>query len=158
MSAFRIHAVPPTTLTRIRARGVDDFGNNVRTLVNTEEQGAPLRCCLREAAVGEDIVLIAYRPAQQGGAYAEIGPIFIHPHECGGYTSTDQYPPAFRHRRQLLRAYDHRGDQRSNTLIEGAQAAIQLTALLADPQVDVVHSRNPLAGCFMFTVTRPPND
>ncbi|GLY16815.1 DUF1203 domain-containing protein [Kineosporia rhizophila] len=154
MNTFQVSAIPAPVLAQVREQGVDQHGNPVRSLVNTESQGAPLRCCLREAEVGEQIALIAYRPENRGGAYAEVGPIFVHPHDCGGYRDTDRYPPAFRHRRQLLRAYDRNGHQFSNTLVEGAQADAELTALLANPEIDFVHSRNPMAGCYMFRISR----
>lgn len=64
--------------------------------------------------------------ARRGGAYAETGPIFVHPHDCGGYSDTGRQPSAFRHRRQLLRAYDHQGDRVGNTLVEGARAEAEL--------------------------------
>lgn len=149
MNAFQISAVPAQVLSVIRERGLDQHGNPVRILVNTEPEAAPLCCCLREAEVGEQIALIAYRPEDRGGAYAEVGLIFIHPHDCGGYSDADSYPPAFRHRRQLLRAYDRDGCQFSNTLVEGAQADAELTVLLANPEVGFVHSRNrwPVATC-----------
>src|ERR1035441_9971023 len=75
---FLIEALDPAYLDRIRAEGVDDFGNSVVSIVNESAKGTPLRCCLREADVGEKVALIAYQPAQVGGPYREVGPVFIH--------------------------------------------------------------------------------
>lgn len=107
---FRVTALPADELDDIRSRGVDDFGNPLVVTENQGEGGAPLRCCLREAAVGEQVALLAYRPSTVGGAYAEVGPVFVHADRCPGWSGTG-YPDGFRHRRQLLRAYDHAGRQ-----------------------------------------------
>lgn len=151
MTTLRISALPAQQLDRIRARGVDDHGNDLVVFVNQDEGGAPLRCCLTEAAVGEQVALLAWQPSATPGPYAEVGPVFVHAQRCPGPAGTG-YPEAFRHRRQLLRAYDGQGRAVDNEVTEGAGAEAALTALLARPEVALVHSRNPLAGCYMFRV------
>ena len=51
-TAFRIAALPVDELERIRANGVDDFGNPLEP-VDVTGPGTPLRCCLRDAEPGE---------------------------------------------------------------------------------------------------------
>src|SRR5215469_9252507 len=75
---------PAAELDRIRAAGVDEAGNRLTVQVDTEG-GSPLRCCLRESAPGERMLLLAYTPPGTRGAYAERGPVFIHAEPCGGY-------------------------------------------------------------------------
>jgi hypothetical protein len=154
MSGFRVHALSPSYLDRIRAAGVDDFSNPV--VANRNRAGAPLRCCLRDASADESVALIAHRPSALGGPYAEVGPVFIHADACAGYPDPERYPEAFRYRRQVLRAYDAEGAQIDdlNTLVEGCDADAVITGLLARAEVSHLHSRNVLAGCYMFTVTR----
>jgi hypothetical protein len=119
-----------------------------------EEDGAPLRCCLREARAGERLALIAYRPEGTAGAYREVGPVFVHAARCGGYVERDAYPAAFRHRRQVFRAYDEAGRIADALLVEGAHAEASIEHLLASPRVAIVHSRNVLYGCYMFAIGR----
>lgn len=154
MTSFSVHALSDSYLDRIRAQGVDDFANPV--VASRQRSGAPLRCCLREATAGEAVALIAYRPSALGGPYAEIGPIFIHAQACAGYPDTGQYPQAFRHRQQVLRVYDADGNQiyDLNRIVDGHDAEKAIFELLARPQVSYLHSRNVLAGCYMFNVTR----
>ena len=153
MSTFRVTAIPSEYLSRIRARGRDDFGNPLVAGVNQEVGGPPLRCCLREAEEGERIALIAYQPSTIGGPYAEVGPVFVHADACPGWTGTE-YPESYHHRVQLLRAYDQAGNQVDNIVVEPGQAEAGITDLLARPEIAFLHSRNLLAGCWMFTVTR----
>ena len=150
-TAFRVAALPADELERIRTRGVDDFGNALEPETVTGG-GTPLRCCLRDAEPGERVVLIAYRPAAVAGPYAEVGPVFVHAEACAGYADENRYPEGFRSRNQLLRAYDERGRQVENVVVDGAAAERAITGLLQRPEVAYLHSRNVLAGCYMFAV------
>ena len=76
----------------------------------------------------------------------------MHAGACAGYADDDRYPEGFRGRNQLLRAYDARGRQVENVVVDGAAAERAITGLLARPDVAFLHSRNVLAGCYMFTV------
>lgn len=152
-SAFQVTALPAANLDRVR-RGVDDFGNACTVHIDRGD-GVPLRCCLQEAKAGERVALIAYRPASRGGPYAEVGPVFIHADPCDGYQDHDAYPAGFRHRRQLFRAYDADGQQVHNQIVEGADAEQAIAGLFARPEIAYLHSRNLLAGCFMFAISRP---
>jgi len=149
-------AIPADDLSRIRRAAVDDFGHALRVLVNHDEDGAPLRCCLREAWAGERITLISWQPLVDApdNVYAEIGPIFIHAEDCAGYRDTGAYPEDFRHRRLVLRSYTADGDVHHLTITDGSSAETAIRELLADPAAVVVHSRNILAGCFMFAIRR----
>ena len=150
-TAFRVAALPADELERIRERGVDDFGNALEPETVTGG-GTPLRCCLRDAEPGERVVLIAYRPATIDGPYAEVGPVFVHAEACEGYADEGRYPEGFRSRNQLLRAYDARGRQVENVVVDGGAAERSITGLLQRPGVAYLHSRNVLAGCYMFAV------
>lgn len=152
--AFRIEALPSADLARIRDRGVDDFGNPVLITVDHDPGGAPLRCCLRDAVAEERVALIAWRPASTGGAYAEVGPVFVHADSCQGYDAGDRYPEGFRHRSQIFRAYDADGRQVDNRIVEGDDAEVAIAELFSRPDVAYLHSRNVLAGCYMFTIAR----
>jgi Protein of unknown function (DUF1203) len=153
-TGFRVDAIPAAELDRIRANGLDDFGNPLTPRVVRHSGGTPPRCCLREADAGERVVLIAYRPSDVGGPYAEVGPVFVHERRCDGYAAAGRYPEGFRHRQQLLRAYDERGRQVENVIVDGVRAEFAIDDLLGRQDVAFVHSRNVLAGCYMFAITR----
>jgi len=155
-SALYFQALPPRELRRIRAAGIDDFGHDLRISVNDAEQGRPLRCCLREARVGERIALIAWRPLDEApsSVYAEVGPVFIHAKDCPGFQDNYSYPEGFRHRQQVLRSYTAAGDMLDMTIADGSVAEKVISSLLAAPDAAVVHSRNVEAGCYMFAIRR----
>jgi hypothetical protein len=151
--SFVISPIPAQRLGAMRCNGTDDAGERLEPFV-ADKDGAPLRCCLREARTGERLMLIAYRPAGTAGAYREMGPVFVHADLCGGYAERRTYPAGFRHRQQVLRAYDVKGRIVDALLVEGVHAEAAIEQLLARPDVATVHSRNVLYGCYMFVIDR----
>ena len=146
--------IPPAELQQIRAAGLDEAGNRLTVQVDTAG-GNPLRCCLRESAPGERVLLIAYTPPGTGGAYAERGPVFIHAEPCRGYLTPDRYPPALSHRPQVVRAYDGDGRIADGVLVDdGGHAMAVIGELLGRAEVALVHLRNVGYGCYNFAVRR----
>jgi hypothetical protein len=154
-ATFQIDAIAADELVALRAAGQDGAGNPLKPFTVDEPEAVPLRCCLRMGRVGEAAMLVSYEPPGGAGAYAERGPVFVHAQSCEGYASAHQWPPAFGDRRQVLRAYDHRGRIADALVVEPGEGEAGLGRLLADPAVAVVQSRNVLYGCFMFVARRP---
>ena len=147
-------AIPQTLLQQIRAAGADEAGNRL-TVRTDADGGRPLRCCLRETAPGERILLIAYTPPGTFGAYAERGPVFIHAQPCDGYPTPDQYPPALSHRQQVVRVIGADGQIADGVLVsDGEHAMTVIGELLARPGVALAHLRNVGYGCYNFAVRR----
>ena len=108
---FYVDALSPNRLDEIRLAGLDDAGN-VLPPEREAEGGEPLRCCLRLAQRRERVLLIAYRPFDHAGSYAETGPLFIHGDRCAGYGEPTEYPEAFRNPSPGLSRIRHRGSHR----------------------------------------------
>ncbi len=119
------------------------------------EGGEPLRCCLRNANPGEELILFGYEPPIGNSPYREIGAVFAHERPCAGASVAEAYPVPWRGKPQVLRAYDVRGWIRDAIVHDGGNPEAEIARLLADPEVVQLHSRNVAYGCFMFTVTRP---
>lgn len=159
-AAFRISAIPPQDLDRIRAAGKDDFGNPLEVSVD-EQGGSPLRCCLRPAAPGDRLMLIAYQPFNRPGPYAEVGPIFVHAERCAGYIEPSQYPSGYRDWDPMIFRpyhYDGRMAYPALTMVEGPEAEQAIETIFADPAIEMIHSRNVYAGCYMFAIHRPASE
>lgn len=150
---FRIHALPTEVLESVRATGLDAGGNRVERV--TARGGEPLRCCLRNAVPGEDLLLFGYEPPLPPSPYREVGAVFAHAEPCAGPDDVAGYPPDWRGRPQVLRAYDDRGwIHGATTVHDGHDPEKAIAVLLAEPDVAQIHSRNVAWGCYMFTITR----
>jgi len=81
--------------------------------------------------------------------------VFIHAGPCDGYRTPGQYPPALRHRQQVVRAYDRDGRIADGIVVEdGEDAMTAIGGLLARPEVTLVQLRNVGYGCYNFAVRR----
>jgi hypothetical protein len=145
---YLIRALESDVLSRVRGDRPDV---PVEQLVATG--GEPLRCCLRDATAGEACLLIGYEPPLPASPYAEKGAVFVHAEPCDGPDGAP-YPTAWLGRPQVLRAYDARGWIHPATRThDGTDPVGALTAVLAEPGVTLVHSRNVVYGCYMFAAT-----
>lgn len=147
------HAIEPDVLDRVRAEGRDVSGNPLVRL--TAEGGEPLRCCLRDARPGEECILFGFAPGiAPTSPYREIGAVFAHAAACAGPDRPDRYPADWHGRAQVLRAYDERGWIHPATRThDGADPEAAIAAVLAEPGVVAVHSRNVAYGCYMFAIS-----
>ena len=151
-TAFRIQAIAASVLNAVRSGGLDASGNPPVTVTATG--GEPVRCCLRDARPGEELILFGYEPPLPPSPYREIGAVFAHAAQCEGPGDASQYPNDWIGRPQVLRAYDERGwIHEATTTHDGSDPANALADVLAQPGVVQVHSRNIAYGCYMFTAT-----
>jgi len=142
--AYRISALSPALLAEVRA---DPAAERHCAL-----GGEPLRCCLRDAVAGEGLLLFTYEPPLPASPYREKGAVFAHAARCGGPADDLPYPGDWYGRKQVLRAYDSAGRiHPASRQHDGSDPVAALTAVLAEPGVVLVHSRNVVYGCYMFS-------
>jgi Protein of unknown function (DUF1203) len=151
-SRFRVHAISGDSLQRVRRTGLDVSGTPVEHVVATG--GEPLRCCLRDAEPGTDLILFGYEPLIPRSPYREIGAVYAHAVPCDGPTDALTSPLPWPGRPQVLRAYDDRGWIHAAVVHDGRDPETALAELFDDAAVVLIHSRNVAHGCFMFAVSR----
>lgn len=146
MNTFHVSALPADDLDRIRARGYDDFSNPVVITTNTD--GRRSAAALPSAGGRHRRARRAHRLSPvHAGRGVRRGGAGIRPCRALPRLGRSGYPDSYRHRRQLLRAYDGSGRQVDNIVVEPGRAEAGIDALLARPEVAFLHSRNVLAGC-----------
>jgi hypothetical protein len=152
---FTIRALPAHRLEAVRAAGQDVAGNQPRVWVNQEASGVPLRCCLRDAVPGEEVMVLAWSPFEVPGPYAEVGPVFAHAQACSGYASCHRYPAGWLDRDQVVRGYSKAGDMVTAQIAAPDHIEEVIADLLSRDDVETVHTRNVAQGCYMLAATRP---
>ncbi|TDC75651.1 DUF1203 domain-containing protein [Streptomyces hainanensis] len=150
---FLIHALPAEALADVRERGIDAFGVPAERITATG--GEPARCCLRDAAPGEEMLLFGYEPPLPAvSPYREVGAVFAHAEPCAGPGDVTRYPADWHGRAQVLRAYDAHGRIHDATTVhDGRDPERAIAEILATPGVVRIHSRNVAWGCYMFAVS-----
>jgi Protein of unknown function (DUF1203) len=145
MSTFVIHPLP--------AGEVDSHGFAARTKV--ADGPLPCRRCLRNAEVGEDLVLAPYDPFIVRSPYAGDGPVFVHADGCEPF---EPAPGAVSEqvagRVLSVRAYDGEAMMTASTVLAGERFPQQVEELLDDDDVAFLHVHFAGPGCFAFRVDR----
>ena len=120
----------------------------------------PCRRCLRNAEIGDALVLVPYNPFTLESPYAGEGPVFVHADGCGAH---QPLPGALCEqvfgRLLSVRAYDAQAMMLSSEVLPGEQLAKRAAGLLGSNSVFLhVHFAGP--GCFAFRVdpVRAPTD
>jgi hypothetical protein len=150
-----VQAISPARLDAVRASGTDGHGNGLRPFAATG-QGEPLRCCLRYAGPGEQVTLISYAPFGHPSVWTEVGPVYIHAAQCGGYAQAGQLPGQLARGPRVLRAYraDDTMNYEHNTVVtDEADLRPIIERLLSQPDVATVHVRTLAPQCFLYAVT-----
>ena len=142
-TGYRITALPAPLLAEARAATTAER--------HVARGGEPLRCCLRDAREGEHLILFNYEPPLPDSPYREIGAVFAHAEPCAGRADGPRYPEDWYGRAQVLRAYDRDGRiHPASRLHDGGDPEAAIAAVLAEPGVVLLHSRNVVYGCYMF--------
>jgi hypothetical protein len=150
-----VASIDPVRLAQIRSDGDDGHGNQLRPFA-AEGRGEPLRCCLRYAEQGEQIALISYAPFDRPSVWTEVGPVYVHAAPCGGYAQPDRLPDQLSTGPCVLRTYraDRTMNYDHNTVVaDASDLEPVIGALLAEPDVAIVHVRTLAPQCFLYAVT-----
>lgn len=142
--------IPLDVAERARRSRKDEFGHVVDVYLDR----GPCRVCLRIPTTLEELLLISYKPLADRNPYAEIGPIFIHAHDCVPYDSPDAFPDDFVDRELVIRAYDAHGRIFDATVAAPNEAERHAKQFLSNPAVEEVHVRHRSYTCFDFKIMR----
>jgi hypothetical protein len=123
--------------------------------VADEFPGYPCRQCLRDAAVGEELILVSHDPFVGDSPYRCASPIFLHRHECSPQLTPDELPSQLTGRLLSARAFDDDEMMIDAAVIDGNELGATIFAFFQNSSVDHIHVHNATRGCWAVTVTRP---
>ncbi|MEZ5220607.1 MAG: DUF1203 domain-containing protein [Ilumatobacteraceae bacterium] len=147
---FRIAPLPPSTAARLR-----EAATVVR--VADASPGYPCRACLRDAALGDELVLVSHDPfagwdAAASSPYRSASPIYLHRRDCAADVDPDPVPDQLVRRRLSVRAFDERAMMLDGRVVDGVDLRATLDELAAVPGVAKVFVHNAGPGCFAAAV------
>jgi Protein of unknown function (DUF1203) len=148
------------TITPIDARTADRLrAAAVVVRIADESPGYPCRQCLRDAEVGDELVLVSHDPFEDFGGqspYRGASPIFLHRDDCSLRVDPATVPDQLSRRRLSLRAFDTEAMMLDGRVVDGADLGAVLDELLAVDEVERIHVHNAGPGCFAAVVTAVP--
>jgi len=149
-------ALPTLDAEAFRSRASDANGQVPEHHVS-DGGGNPCRHCLDYVPLGEDMLVLAYRPFPDPQPYAELGPIFLCGRACQRHADSTNIPKLFLEwERMLVRGY------KSNDRIQYGTGQVVATSdlteacerLFEDPDVAYIHLRSASNNCYQCRVER----
>ena len=145
MSNFVIHPLPAGEVDTCAAASSSTVADSP----------LPCRRCLRNAEVGDDLVLAPYDPFTVRSPYAGDGPVFVHADGCEPFASAPGAVSEQVSGRVLsVRAYDEDAMMTASTVFKGERFRERAEELLAGADVAFLHVHFAGPGCFAFRVDR----
>jgi hypothetical protein len=147
MDTFRLVAIDPETADRLRRGGGP-------TYLADEKPGYPCRRCLRDAEIGEELMLVSHDPFDQDSPYRSASPIFLHLRPCEAAAPSAELPSQLTGRQLSVRAFDNDAMMIDAAIIDGADLATNLYRLFCNENTDRIHIHNASRGCWAATAER----
>jgi len=137
--------------------GESDSNGDAPELHVAEGPGIPCRHCLAEVSVGEEYLILGYRPFPSPQPYAEVGPVFLHAKACERYADVQTTPAMYLGGEdRLVKGYSH--DDRivygTGRVVNPDDIQSYAQQLLQDPKIAYIHVRSSTNNCFSCRIDR----
>lgn len=124
--------------------------------VASSNPGFPCRVSLKDAQVGEEVILLHHEHHAVDSPYRSSGPIFVRRDAREARLAPGELPDCLPRRLLSLRAYDADHMMVAATVCEGAVVADEIERHFAMAAVAYIHLHNAKPGCFSCAVHRVP--
>ncbi len=118
------------------------------TYVADELPGYPCRQCLRDAELGEELLLISHDPFHGSSPYRQRGPIFLHRLDCSSNRDESSIPEQLRRRQLSVRVFDQEEMMIDATVVQGEQLESTMASFFANPETSFIDVHNATRGCW----------
>lgn len=126
----------------------------IRRMVADSKPGFPCRVSLRDAEVGETVMLLPYEHHRTASPYRGVGPIFVREGAVTATPAVNEVPEYVAARLLSVRGYDVEGMMVRSDVTEGLALAECVGRLFADESIAYLHVHNAKAGCYSCRVER----
>jgi len=146
---FQLVPIDPATADRLRAAHPD-----APVFVADAYPGYPCRQCLRDAEVGDELVLVSYDPFTVTSPYRSASPIFLHRYPCSPPADVAVIPEQLAVRQLSVRAFDAAAMMLDAAVVPGIDLAATVRRFFGDDSTDHIHVHNATRGCWAVRVER----
>lgn len=151
---------------RISALDVDKFSHlfgldegvlrqqGVQRMIVDNKPGYPCRVSLKDAKVGETVLLMNYEHQPAPTPYRSSHAIFVREWADQGVPARNEVPEMLRLRLLSVRAFDDAGMMTEADVIEGVRLESMIERMLASELTAYLHIHNAKLGCYAARVDR----
>lgn len=116
--------------------------------------GFPDRVEVRDAEIGERLILLNYTHQPADTPYRGSHAIFVLEGAERVYDATDTIPDPLRRRMVSLRAFDADHDMVDAALLDGRELEAAIGRVFAEPRVRYIQAHYALRGCYAARIER----
>jgi hypothetical protein len=152
---YRITGLDPAPFAALFA--LDDAGlarRNARRVTAAASRGYPCRVSLRDAAAGDELILVNHTSHDVATPYRSAYAIYVRREADASAEYVDRTPPVFEGRSLGLRGFTADGMLSDARLALAGEADTAIRSLFADPTIAYIDAHNAAHGCFSARIER----
>jgi hypothetical protein len=153
--AFRITGLFPEPFRHLYGLSDQDLAHRgVKRYIADKNPGFPDRIEMRDALVGEKVLLLNHVCQPADTPYRATHAIFVREGAECAYDRVDVVPEVMRTRLLSLRAYDGEGMMLDADVIDGKDVESIISRFFVSPHVAYIHAHNAKRGCYSGRIDR----
>jgi hypothetical protein len=154
-TAFHLVGLPARPFADLFDLSDDELAaRNVQRVIADASPGYPCRVSLRDADLGETLLLLSHVHQPGRSPYHASGPIFVRHAAVQAVLDTAELPPYVTTRLMSVRAYDTRHLMVDAAVCAGPDTGELLSSFFARQDVAYIHLHNARRGCFSCAAVR----
>ncbi|HVY82846.1 MAG TPA: DUF1203 domain-containing protein [Steroidobacteraceae bacterium] len=114
----------------------------------------PCRVSLRDAEVGERLLLLSYEHLPVATPFRSRHAIFVRESATEAHPDVNELPEMLARRLLSIRAFDDAGTMLDADVVPGNEAVPVIRRLLGEAKVAYLHAHNAKHGCFFARIDR----
>ena len=123
-------------------------------MVVDSKPGFPCRVSLKDAEIGEEVILLPYKHHNTPSPYQASGPLFVRKNAYKAELKINEIPKMLRHRLLSIRAYDRNGKMLNAKTTKGEVIEDTIQDLFSIDTIEYLHVHNSSPGCYNCMVIR----
>jgi len=152
---FQIHALPADDFTPLFSLSDEDLAaRNARRMTVTSAPGFPCRVSMKDAAIGETVILTNHRHQPANSPYQSSHAVYVTKGAAEGTPDIGEVPEMIRSRLLSLRLFSAEDMIVDGDVLEGDDLADALNSAFSNDDVAYAHVHFAKHGCFAARVTR----
>lgn len=123
-------------------------------MIVDKKPGFPCRITLKDAEIGEEIVLFPFQHHKTNSPYQSSGPVFMRKNAKKVELEINEIPEMLFKRLQSLRVYDKNGMMIDAKTLEGKEIRKEIESIFGNEKTSYIQIHNANPGCYNCQVNR----
>jgi len=152
---FQIRALEVGQFNHLIGQDSDVLAEHgVRRVLVDNKPGFPCRVSLRDADVGETVLLMNYEHQSMPTPYRSSHAIFVRESATQAVPEKNEVPRMLRLRLLSVRAFDASGNMVDADVVKGDDLEALIESMLANDSAEYLHIHNAKLGCYAALAER----